>query len=59
MLLAVVEVEIWALCRGKVEISYTFPYWSENQKIANNSILDGGTAVIFTPQLSMDKINIS
>ena len=59
MLLGVVEVEIWGLSQGKVEISYTFPYWSENKKIANNSPSDDGNAFIFTPRLSIGKMNIS
>ena len=52
MLLGVVEVEIWGLCQGKVDISYTFPYWSEIQEIANNFRLDDGNAFIFTPRLT-------
>ena len=59
MLLGVVEMEKWAFCQGKVGISYSFPYWSENQEIANISSLDDGKAFIFTPRLSIGKTNIS
>ena len=57
MLLVVVEMEIWAFCQGKVEISYTFPYWREIQEIANNSSLSDENAFIF--RLSIGKTNVS
>ena len=59
MLLAFVEVEIWALYHGEVEISFAFPYRSKNLQIANNSPLDDGNAFIFTPRLSIGNTDIS